>query len=212
VPPVLVDGRLARATSNALTMQFRNGPGAPLATARQGAADGRGKKFGILLGFKNGGPGTHVLTFSDGSVLHVTTRDTPLTTIARADGVEIATTERGEHSQVRRAGGAGLPWFVVSDDPERPKDLDAFHLVVDRGTGERLGRLEVVRTVAGWSLAQDLIDTTIWWGRAGAPMKLPMLGTRLVLDLPVDELELQVLCAVCVDLAIGLRPYAPSMR
>ena len=68
---VMIDGRIERATSNALRLVFRTGPGEPLGVARQGAGDGRGKKIGVLFGFKNGGTGNHLLTFADGSTLGI---------------------------------------------------------------------------------------------------------------------------------------------
>jgi hypothetical protein len=104
----VLDARLDRITkSNALRLTFRSGPGDPLAEARQGAADGRGSKIGVLFGFKNGGVGTHVLTYADGRALHVKSQDSKPTLITQADGVEIATVERGESSVARLSGGTG---------------------------------------------------------------------------------------------------------
>ncbi len=82
-------------TSDALQITFHDGPGDPLAVGVQGAGDTRGKKLGILFGFKNGGTGNHVLTFRDGTVIGVGSRSGAPTEISRADGSEIATVIRG---------------------------------------------------------------------------------------------------------------------
>ncbi len=55
-----VRGDMGRKLNNALTLTFRTGPEAELGTAVQASGDGAGKKLGVLFGFKNGGPGTHV--------------------------------------------------------------------------------------------------------------------------------------------------------
>ena len=67
----VVRGDTGRKVNNALTIAFGAGPDKPVGSGLQGGADGAGGKMGMLFGFKNGGNGTHVLTISDGTVLHV---------------------------------------------------------------------------------------------------------------------------------------------
>jgi hypothetical protein len=207
----VVQARLGRRTSNALELVFRAGPGDPLAVATQNGGGGTGAKFGTLLGFKNGGPGTHSLVSQDGSRGGLVATATGPKTVVTGDGeapfgvierVDDATTLRGPGDRVL-ATLAGDPTGVVT--------LEAFRLLVSSPTGAPLGRLQVARTVAGWSLVDDIIDTTIWWGKA-APLKLPVLGASLQLDTEVDADLGDMLLAACVDLCIGLRAYVAGMR
>ena len=90
--PTIFEGRCVHKASNALQITFHDGPDEPFAVGVQGAGDSRGKRLGILFGFKNGGPGNHLVTYRDGSVLGVSSRDLAPTVLTR-DGVEIATVE-----------------------------------------------------------------------------------------------------------------------
>jgi len=210
-PPVTVlEGRLARKLNNALTMTFRAGPGDPIGQAVQSGADGAGSKLGILFGFKNGGPGVHVYTPAQGAPIHVASRELEPTVLTREDGTVVATVERGDVSVARTPDGAEvLRWM---DDPDGGKTLEAFRIAVVAPDGELVARLNVIRTVAGWSLGRDVVETAIWWGHAGQPMKLPLLGTSAQVLRPLSPLEHEVLVASCVDLAIGMRPYSASTR
>jgi hypothetical protein len=51
----------------------------------------------------------------------------------------------------------------------------------------------------------------VWWGRAGQPLPVPILGVRLALQRPVEGVERDVLLCASVDMAIGLRPYTSAM-
>jgi hypothetical protein len=206
-----IEGRIARKKNNALTLSFRNGPGDPLATALQGGADGKGSKAAVLFGFKNGGTGTHSLTYADGRVLHIKSQDSKPTLITQADGVEIATVERGETSVARLSGGTEVLRFVPDPDPDEARSLDAFRMRLQEPNGTEIGLFDVVRTISGWSLGMDLINTAIWWGRAGEPLKLPFLGTKLILNRALTPTELDIALAACVDTSIGLRPYVKAM-
>jgi hypothetical protein len=133
------------------------------------------------------------------------------TLVTDDQGAVLASVELGEPTVVRR-GDAGPPLFHVVDDPARPKSTEAFNALVTRPDGDRVASLAVIRTLAGWSLARDLLESQIIFHGVAAPLKLPVLGTVLALDAPIDGFETGVLVAMCVDLAISLRPYVPSMR
>ena len=69
-----------------------------------------------------------------------------------------------------------------------------------------------MRTLAGWSLGRDLVDATIWWGRAGQPLSIPFLGTSVKVFASLSSAEHEHLVASCIDMAVGLRPYGTAMR
>jgi hypothetical protein len=88
-------------------------------------------------------------------------------------------------------------------------------MVVTAPDGTLVAHLDVIRKVAGWSLMRalnDLDDMYIWWDRAGAALKTPLLGTRLALVRPVSDVERDVLLGACVDITLGLRPYMAEMN
>ena len=108
-PVAVIDGPCGRKLNNALTMRFlHNGTGEPFATAQQCAANGAGKKLGILFGFKNGSEGAHVLTYADGSTLTVPVVDEQPTLATRGDGSAAFTITRGETTAVTTPEGAAL--------------------------------------------------------------------------------------------------------
>lgn len=198
-------------SSNALKMTFNDGPGEPMATAVQGAGDGKGAKAAILFGFKNGGTGRHVLTYADGKAVGVQSRDGAPTVISRGD-VELATVERGATSTALRAGGGTV--FTFAPAPEDSVTPDLFRMVVCGSDGTTVAYLDLVRRTGGWTVTKAIdsaINFDLWWDRAGEPMKVPFLGTRLAIMRPVSDEEKDVLLGACVDLAIGLRPYTSDM-
>jgi hypothetical protein len=205
----LVEGRVKRKTANALEMNFQDGPVGTLAVALQSGADGKGAKMGILFGFKNGGAGTHTLTYTDGRVVHVTSGDRKPTLIAQPEGVTIATIERGDVSVARASGGTEIMTF--GKPAEAGDSLDARLLAMTGPDGVEIGRLFVVLRSGGWALASDLLSDVLWWGQAGQPLKLPVLGTSVVLNRALSDLERDVVLGACVDIAIGLRPYVTGM-
>jgi hypothetical protein len=205
----LIEGRVQRKTANALEMTFQDGPRGPIAVALQSGADGKGAKVGILFGFKNGGVGTHLLTYADGRALHVKSGDAKPTLITQADGATVATIDRGEVSVARASGGTEIMAFRK---PAFDGDTaDARMLLLVGSDGDELGRLFVVLRTGGWALASDLVSDFVWWGQAGQPLKLPVLGTSVALTRPLTALELDVVLGACVDIAIGLRPYVKGM-
>lgn len=210
---VLIQGMVVHKTSNALRITFSDGPGEPCAVGVQGAGDGKGKKFATLLGFKNGGPGKHVLTFADQSTLQIESREQQPTIITNPDGTEFATVHRGGTSSAVRAGGGEILRF--SSDPEEARTPDLFRALVSDAGGNELGRLDIVRKVPGWTLARAVDaawQTYVWWDHAGQALPVPILGTRYLGRGPLTEEQRRTLLCACVDIAVGLRPYITEMN
>jgi hypothetical protein len=206
-----VEARAIHKVSNALQLTFLDQAGdEPLAVAVQGAADGKGAKFATLLGFKNGGVGTHVVTYRGGAVMHVKSVNLAPTQVTRPDGVTLAVIDRGETESIARGpGGTEIVRFVGR--PDGVKTLDAFRLMITAADGSELGSLDIIRTVAGWNLFSDLYWELTLWNQHAAPLKLPFLGTRVKVDRTWSEPERDAIIAACVDIAIGLRPYVKEM-
>jgi hypothetical protein len=211
-PPTFIEGRVVHKKSNALQITFHDSSGDPFAVGVQGAGDGKGKKLGVLFGFKNGGTGNHQLTYSDGRVLGIASKDGAPSVFSDQQGNEVATVTRGETSTAVRFDASEL--FRFTGDPEEAKTVDLFRLLVATATGEALGRLDVIRRDTGWTISRA-VDAAwqeyFWWDQAGRALPIPILGTRLTLNRPVVGIERDVLLCACVDMAIGLRPYASCM-
>ena len=211
-PVALIEGRVVHKTNNALKITFTDGPDSePLAVGIQGAGDGRGAKTAILFGFKNGGPGRHVLTYADGATLGVHSRERQPTILTRGPA-ELATIERGATSTARAVGGTPIVTFAGL--PGEARTPDVFRLVATDRRGALVAYLDVIRRVPGWSLMKaldGLDDAFIWMNRAGAPLKTPLLGTRLAMVRETDDVERDVLLGACVDITLGLRPYITEM-
>ena len=84
-------------------------------------------------------------------------------------------------------------------------------MAVTDPAGELLAHVNVIRTLAGWSLGRELLDDAVWFGHAGQPLKLPFLGTSVQLFGVLTPSQLELLIASCIDMAIGLRPYGTGM-
>jgi hypothetical protein len=212
-PSSTIEGYVVHKTNNALRMSFQDGPGDPCAVGVQGAGDGKGKKLAILFGFANGGSGNHVLTWSDGTVLRIASKEREPTVLTLGDGSALATIERGDESTARMPDGSPLLHF--GPDPVEDRTPDLFRIVVTGADGGAVGTLDVIRKVPGWTLSRAVAgaaDLAIWWDRAGQPLPVPILGTRLATVRPLTPVERDVLVCACVDLAIGLRPYIASMN
>lgn len=105
--------------------------------------------------------------------------------------------------------------FSFVGDPDEAKTIELFRLRLTDGNGEDIGRLDVIRRVGGWSVSRALdaaITEYIWWDMAGREMPVPILGIRLTLNRQLTEIERDVLVSVCVDIGVGLRPYATAMQ
>jgi hypothetical protein len=167
----------------------------------------------VLFGFKNGGTGTHRVTYADGAVLNVASKERAPTVFTDQDGVEVATVQRGDSSTALLPGGGELLHF--DSDPDEAKTPELFRMVVTDRAREPLGAIHVIRRAGGWTLSRlagELYDESFWWDRAGEPMPIPLLGARIYLERPASPAERSVLVGACVDMAIGLRPYIKEMN
>lgn len=208
----LIEGRVKHRTSNALQITFHAGPGEPVAVGVQSAGDGRGRRLGVLFGFKNGGTGNHQLHYPDGRVVGVASRDGAPSQFTTASGSPLATVHRGDASSAVLPDGRELFWFTA--DPDEPVTADLYRLRVAAPDHGEIGRLDVIRRAQGWSVMRTLDaidDFFIWMDRAGQPLPIPIHGTRLWLTEPITDVQRDVLLAACVDIAIGLRPYVAAM-
>jgi hypothetical protein len=211
--PTFIEGRVVHQKSNALQITFHDSEGEPFAVGVQGAGDGKGKKLGMLFGFKNGGTGNHRLTYHDGAVLGVQSREGAPSIFSREDGQLVATVARGASSVATLPDHTALVTFA--GEQTEAMTVELFRLTLATASGEDLGRLDVIRRAEGWDLSRA-VDAAwqeyFWWDRAGRALPVPVLGTRLTLTRPVDGVLRDVLLCACVDLAIGLRPYCSAMN
>ena len=223
----VVRGDAGRKLNNALTLTFTTGGEEPVATAVQARRSGVVGKMGVLFGFKNGGSGLHELVAADGSKLLVESRAWQSTLVRdghdqligevqrRPDAISGRTdTDRWREAKLDTSR-VHLPddttLFTVAADPEHESDLDAFRLVLVEPSGARLATLAIIRSAAGWSLAQDVMDDIIWFGKAGQSLPIFILGSLLVFDRDPTPIEGDLALAMCVDICIGHSPYIPAM-
>jgi hypothetical protein len=132
------------------------------------------------------------------------------TEITRPDGVTIATIERGDEESVARAAG-GTTILRFTAHPDGAKTPDVYRLLVHAADGSELGTVDIIRSLGGWRLFEDL-----YWELVlptyTQPQKLPFLGSRMWVSRDLTDAERDVLVAVSVDIAIGLRPYVKEMK
>ncbi|MEG8181638.1 hypothetical protein [Nocardia terpenica] len=192
----MIEGRVLHTPSTAPEITFRSGPGAPLATAVHNAASHK-----------------HRITYADKSVIWVESKPIAPTVITRGDGTAIGSVLRADTSTAVASTGGTLCHFIPH--PDTPSTPDLFRLLLLDRSGNKTGRLEIIRTPAGWAMGyngEHARDTTLWWDRTGPPLPVPILGTRLVMNRPIDRVERDILLAACVDMAIGLQPYVAVMK
>ena len=215
-PPALsvIDGRMGRKLSNALTMKFHEGAAEePFATAVQCAGGGTGAKLGVLFGFKNGSPGAHVVTYADGSTLTVPTLAEGPTTVTLGDGAVVATLTRGATTAAATPDGSTVLSFLP--DPVEPATSARDRLRVLDGGGAHLATMDVIKPGGGYDTG-DLIEAVDFvmsgfQGQTGGALPLPRIGVRTILHRQPSPLERDVLVAAAVELGIGLRRYVTEM-
>jgi hypothetical protein len=203
----MLEGRVVCEAPGRVTMVFKGGPGEPLAVATRG--DGQGARSAILLGRKNSG---YRIGYTDGAVVRAEPSDETTLLLRRGDGSAVGAITRGDTVSAVAATGGTLFHFVP--DPDEACTPDLFRLVVLDRMGVEFGRLDVIREAGGWAshrLADRLGDTYLWWDRSGQPLPVPILGTRVVAEHPLDRIERDVLLVACTDIALGLRAYIPAM-
>jgi len=202
----LVDARTGRKVSNALTLTYRSDAQGPIAVGRQG-----GNKLGILLGFKNGGSGDHVLRDGEGiERLVVCSRNEGPTTITDPAGAVVGAITRGDRGTITDAGGAILA--TLTDDPA-PGASDTWPLLINGPDGARLGAFVIVRSTAYYSLADDVFDHVLGLEtHTAAPLPIPIVGFQLRLDAPAPQPLGDLLLAAGADVCFGLSGLTPGMR
>jgi hypothetical protein len=210
----MVEGRVVSEAPGGVAIVFQSGPGDPLAVA--GRAEGRGARSAILLGRSRSraasADGGYRIGYADGAVLRAEPSDEATLVLRRGDAA-VGTIVRAETATAVAATGGTLFHFVP--DPDEASTPDLFRLVILDRSGTEFGRLDVIRAARGWAshrLADRNGDTYLWWDRTGRQLPVPILGTRVAAEHPLDQVELDVLLATCTDIALGLRPYIPAMR
>ena len=220
-PAFVVEGRVSRKANNALRMDFLDSTGTAVASALQSGTDSRRVRTAILMGWRNGGAGRHLVTFADGSEAIVRTPDDAAgAPITRRDGAALGAIEPGAPCTVRGADGGVL--LSVEPGPARDgpvpdarkvpvRKVAALDYVLRDASGADLGRVADIRDDAEWSLkgafmaAADVYALITSSAAQSVPVK--RAGCALLLTRPPTADERLGLVALAVDLAIGLRDY-----
>lgn len=227
----VIEGRVRRRPNNALHMLFLDleipDPDQPtdfvelgdIAAVAQCGNSGRGTKMKILLGWRNGGPGEHVLTYSDGRVLVVAVTDKGATTVTDEAATVLATVSAQPPTVLTGPDGRPLVSFGYDGTG---KTTWKYELEITDATGASLGRLHVAldsRAFQYKSATKEAVGLAVALGEdlhaltAGGSGSLPLAiaGTRLLLDRPVTGPEQDALLGACVDIAIGKRRYSDEL-
>ncbi|RFA21047.1 hypothetical protein [Subtercola boreus] len=215
--PQVIVGRVGRRASNALTVEFTDGPGAPVATAKQGGAGGFGGRFAIALGLRNHGPGRHLSVTREGDRIVTDSGYNSPSVITRNSEPALSVTCGGF---TRVCGADGVERFRVERDPDRASTSDVDRMLVVDARGMRVALIEVILARTGWTIRPgDLLDLGLSVANDGllgllgdgsprnGSLPIRILGTRLIIPAPVSLEERDLLLGLCVDLTIGGRDY-----
>lgn len=221
-PAFVIEGRVSRKANNALRMDFLDSSGSAVASALQSGADSRRARTSILMGWRNGGQGRHLVTFADGAEVIVgTPDDSAAAPITQRDGGTLGAIEPGPPCAVRGPSGAVV--LSVAPGPSRngavpdarkepARKVAPLDYVLRDASGADLGRIADIRDDAEWSLkgafmaAADVYAFITASGAQSVPIK--RAGCGILLTRPPTSEERVGLVALAVDLAIGLRDYA----
>ncbi|MCM6773917.1 hypothetical protein NDR87_10590 [Nocardia sp. CDC159] len=208
---MMIEGRVSRRASGELRIEFRSGPGDPIAVAEREESVATGRRFPISLGRTKSRGDTHVLTYSDGYRVRIeSSRDEP-TVLKTATGTRVGLILVTDTATAISITAGTICHFVPH--PEEPRTGDVFRLLILDVFGAELGRLSLIRSPEGWGRRGDeLADNHLWWDRAGDTLPVPILGTRLAVGRRLDRDERDALLAACVDIALGLRPYITELK
>ena len=130
--------------------------------------------------------------------------------LTRSDGSALATVERGDVSTALAPDGSPLLRF--EPDPVEDCTPDLFRMVATDSDGATVGSLDVIRKVPGWTVSRAIDGAAtfaIWWDRAGQPLPVPVLGTRLVTVRPLTPSSATSWCAPVSTWRSGSAPTSP---
>ncbi len=195
----MVEGRVVRVASSPARVLFRTGPGQLLAVGERGAP-------GALPWRRRSA--RHRINVSDGTTVLLDVRTGGPTVVTRGDGVPVGALLHGT-SMTAYAEPGGTVCHVVRCAAEPGTEDTARLSILDPG-GHEFGRIEVVRTPAGWARGRTVDEaghTYVWWDRGGSALDVPVLGTRLVINRDLDRVEREILLAVCTEIAVDPRSF-----
>ncbi len=208
---MMIEGRVVRALSDGARIEFRSGPGDPIAVAEREEAAAPGRRFPIPLGRTKTRVDTHLITYTDGYRVRIRSSGDAPTALETVTGTRTGLILVTDTATAVSITAGTLCHFVPH--PEEPRTPEVFRLLILDLFGVEMGRLSLIRTPEGWSRRGDeLADNHLWWDRTGQSLPVPILGTRLAIGRRIDRDERDALLAACVDMALGLRPYITELK
>jgi hypothetical protein len=197
----VVAARTGRKTNNALTLTYKTSESDTLAIAVQkGSA-------GVLFGFKNGGSGRYTIS-SDGKDESIVVDCSPKrTTASGGSGRPFGWIEKDESGDGVLSTADGVPVARVAGHPKDRAKEAVWPYRLNDASGGALGTYTWVRTGTKFDLAGELVELSVWWDRAGGPLKVPSLGVQLELGHPVDPVLGDLLLAMGVDISLGSHSF-----
>lgn len=206
-----LDAKISRKKSNALALQCVDTNGA-VASAVQSGADGRMTRMSILMGWRNGGPGRHLITYADGRTQVVEVTENAPVRVLAGDGQQLATITAGAPSEYRSADGA----VVLHIEPNGEPTPGKVPMLVRRANGDPVARMIDVRTNTEWKArdsvraAADLYMLVTASGAGSVPIR--RFGTQISSDNAPSPAEIDALVAISVAVSIGLCDFVPPLE
>jgi nitroreductase len=207
-----LDGKTSRKKNNALALEFVDSSG-PVATAVQSADDGRKTRMSILMGWRNGGPGRHVVSFADGRkhIVEVGSHGAP-TRVLGADDQPLGTITAGSPSEYRSADGSTVLHIEADGEPS-PATVP---MLIRRPDGEVAARMLDIRTNTEWKVrdslraASDMFMLVTASGAGSVPIR--RFGTQTSSETLLSSTEVDALVAISVAICIGMADLVPQLK